>query len=157
MARPNKRNLRHEQKAIRRNKEIARQRDALEKKEDLGKIFRNSVAETALVGAGKLEVTDDNRFITFTDENGISVKHEIDHIEIVEQNSEDWKTYVGTGGDSNIPEGSVAVKITTNWEKDAPPFNQANQANSNYDDKRRCRGMERLGKRQSASDGVSTF
>jgi len=91
MARPNKRNRRHEQKAIRRNKEIARQRDALEKKEEQGKLleedrdklFRDSVAETALVGAGKIKVSKDNESITFTDENGISVEHDIDRIEIV--------------------------------------------------------------------------
>jgi len=130
MARPDKRNRRHEQKAMRRNKEIARQRDALEKKEeqdkllkeDRDKLFRDSVAETALVGAGKIKVSKDNESITFTDENGISVEHDIDHIEIVRQDSEDWKTYVETGGDSSIPAGSVAVKIVTNWNDTSPSF-----------------------------------
>jgi len=69
-----------------------------------------------LVDSGKLQITEDNESIVFTTDDGGTEQHEICQVQIIEQDSEDWKTYLKAGGDPDIPEGSVAVKIVTKDE-----------------------------------------
>ena len=111
MPKPNKRNRRHEQKALRRSKEIARRRDALEKKEE--QFSQGAYEPEIMTGPGTLHITDDNKTIMYTEEGGTTEKHSITSVRMIPPQSKEYRKYIESGFDSGIPEGHVLVRLGT--------------------------------------------
>ena len=105
-------------------KELARQRQAIERKKNQP----NQVAHEPeiITGSGTLHITDDNKTVIYTGEGGTTEKHSITGVEPILPQSKEYKRYIEAGFDSEIPEGHVLVRLRTEDRDDESIGSQQN-------------------------------
>ena len=106
-------------------RELEHLRQALEKRSAPPRVEELGMAN---MERGTLEFSEgirDAKTVNFINEKGVSQIQSVDKVEVIHQDSKEWEAYLAGGGDPNITEGHVAVKLTTKDENE-PNGNKRN-------------------------------
>ena len=109
-------------KNARRIKEMERQTLALEKRalqnqglKSEGDVNESSLEELGItdVEQGSLEISPGNKIVKYKNKEGVSETLDIEQVNVMHPDSDEWKAYVAAGGNPDIPKGQVPIQIVT--------------------------------------------